>query len=89
MTADVFRRLALVAGCSAWAVAIALVWIHVHWVAALAALVAGPAGAFALTLESAADPKPTSAVAVEEPPRGLGHREIARRARDARGDDEE
>lgn len=87
MTADVFRRLALVAGCSAWAVAIALVWIHLGWVAGVAALVAGPVGAFALSLEPSGDAEQMAAP--EERPEGLGHREIARKARAARGGDED
>lgn len=87
MTADVFRRLALVAGCSAWATAIALVWLHVHWLAGLAAALLGPAGAFALSLERGDDAaEPDSA---GEPKAGLGHREIARKARAARGGDED
>lgn len=57
MTADVFRRLALVAGCSAWATAVALVWVHVGWAAGLAAAVLGPAGAFVLSLEPAPEPE--------------------------------
>lgn len=83
MTADVFRRLALIFGCSAWAVGVALVWIHVDWFAAVAALIAGPAGAILLSLEPAAEPEAPGE------PAGLGHRAIARRARAAQGGDDD
>lgn len=86
LTADVFRRLALVAGCSGWATAVALVWVHVGWAAGLAAAVLGPAGAFALSLERGEEMEPGPPA---EEPAGLSHREIARRARAARGSDDD
>lgn len=86
MTRDVFRRLALVAGCTAWSVAIALVWVHVGWAAGVFALIAGPAGAYLLSLEAA---PPATSVEKPEDPRGLSHREIARRARAARAGDDD
>lgn len=78
-------RLALLFGCSAWAVAIALVWLQLGWVAGLAAAVAGPVGGIALTLEPAPEGEPQ-----ERAPRaGLGWREITGRARAARGGDDD
>lgn len=88
MTSDVFRRLALVAGCSGWATAVALVWVHVGWAAGVAAAVVGPAGAFVLSLEPAPDApaRPTVRQRIQT---GRSRRAIERDARLHREDDDD
>jgi hypothetical protein len=90
VTGDVFRRLALIACCSGWAVGVSCVWVYLGWPAGLFALVAGPGGAFVLSLESApAVLASTASVDVVEEPAGLSRREIEKRARQAREDDDD
>lgn len=84
VTRDAFRRLALLAACSGYVVALGLVWIHVHPVVAALGFLGGVVLAIATTLEATPDmpPAPVNGAA------GLGHRAIGRRARAARGDDD-
>lgn len=53
MTADAFRRLALVAACSAYVVCLCVVWRLLGWPAAVAALAGGVLLALAVTVEVA------------------------------------
>jgi len=87
VTRDVFRRLALVAGCSAWAVAVALVWRYVGWPAAVSAIVVGPLGALLLSLELSQPPQDKSP-SLDAARQGLSSREISRRAQAAGGADD-
>ncbi len=52
MTADVFRRLALLAGATAYVVALCLVGLYVAWAIAVVAAVGGPVVALLLTVEA-------------------------------------
>lgn len=97
MTRDIFSRLAFMVACSAWAAAVALVWLHLGWIVGASALAGGTVFAFLIAADYERSPsRPaeeppglSGGLSPEERPRGLGHREIARRARAARGDDEE
>ena len=87
MSPEVFRRLALIVACSAWVVALALVWTWLGWPIAVAAFFGGPAIALVLSMELA--PETPVSPSLEAGRQGLGHREIGRRARAAREDDDE
>ncbi|RDI73296.1 hypothetical protein Gocc_2896 [Gaiella occulta] len=65
MTPNAFPRLALVAACTCYVVAIAAVWIYLGWAAGLAAATAGPLLAAVLTVEAAEKTTPAD-------PRALG-----------------
>lgn len=94
MTSVDFRRLAFLTACTAYVVALLVVAELLSIVAAFLAAVLGCAVAIALTLEpEPADeeqPRPRRYPAgARIPERLLGRREIERRARQARGDDED
>jgi hypothetical protein len=81
---DAFRRLALIAAATVYVIALGLVWVHVDWLVAALAAILGPLLAAVLAedwerrFHRPAEPEP-------EPRRGMGHREISRRARQAAG----
>ncbi len=77
---DVFRRFALIVACSAYVVVLALVWIHVDWLAAVAAAVLGPVGAVLLSLEPA-PPDMDDSPSLRAGRQGLSIRDIQARAR--------
>lgn len=63
MTADAFRRLALVAGCSGYVVALAVVWQKMGWPAAVCAFAGGALLALVVTVE--VSPTPADAIDVD------------------------
>lgn len=87
---DVFRRLAFMVCCSAWAAVVALVWLHLGWIVGASAIVGGNLLAFLVAADYDFTPdRPAVETTGPEAPRGLGHRELSRRARAARGADDD
>jgi hypothetical protein len=83
---DAFRRLALIAACTAYVVALFVAAELVSPLAAFAGAVLGILLAFALTLEQATD---GAAITGQKPEvEGMTRREIEKRARQSRGDDD-
>jgi hypothetical protein len=80
---DAFRRLALLAASSAYALGLALVLKYLGWQVFVFALVCGGGVAIAVTLEEAPRRAEPPIPPLEE---GLSIREIDRRARAASGD---